>query len=48
MKENTIPEILRVNLSNVILSLKDMDIHDVLNFDYMEKPDNDTILQALR
>ena len=39
MKENLVPEILRVNLANVILELKDMKIHDVLNFDFMEKPD---------
>lgn len=48
MKEVTIPEILRVNLANVILSLKNMNIHDVVNFDFMEKPDKDAILTALK
>ena len=48
MKENTVPEILRVNLANVLLNLKDMGFHDVINFDFMEKPDNDAILQALK
>lgn len=48
MKEYTIPEILRVNLSNVILGLKNMKIDDVLNFDYMERPENEAILCALK
>lgn len=48
MKESSIPEILRVNLANVILGLKNMNIHDVINFDFMEKPDNDAILTALK
>lgn len=48
MQEFTIPEILRVNLSNVILNLKNMSIDDVLNFDYMERPENEAILCALR
>lgn len=44
MKEYTVPEILRVNLANVILDLKHMKIDDVMNFEYMERPDNDAIL----
>jgi HrpA-like RNA helicase len=44
MKEFTVPEILRVNLANVILGLKHMKINDVVNFDFMEKPDTDAIL----
>lgn len=48
MLESTIPEILRVNLANTILTLKSMKINDVLNFDYMEPPDKEFILQALR
>jgi len=48
MIENTIPEILRVNLANSILTLKSMNIHDVVNFDYMESPDKESILQALK
>jgi ATP-dependent RNA helicase DHX8/PRP22 len=39
MLEHTIPEILRVNLSNTILTLKSMKINDVVHFEYMEKPD---------
>lgn len=48
MLESTIPEILRVNLANTILTLKSMKINDVLNFDYMEPPDKEYILQALK
>ncbi len=44
MKECTVPEIKRVNLANVTLSLKNMGFRDVINFDFMEKPENDAIL----
>jgi HrpA-like RNA helicase len=44
MKESTVPEILRVNLANVTLSLKNMGFRDVMNFDFMEKPENDALL----
>jgi len=39
MRETMVPEILRVNLVNVILQLKHMNIDDVINFDYMESPE---------
>ena len=48
MSKTTIPEILRVNLCSLILTLKCIGVDDVLNFDYMEKPDDDLILRALR
>lgn len=48
MRETMVPEILRVNLVNVILQLKHMNIDDVINFDYMESPEQDAILQALK
>ena len=47
MKEYTIPEILRVSLTNVVLTLKSMKITDVINFDYMETPDHQAIFKAL-
>jgi HrpA-like RNA helicase len=37
--DNTIPEILRCNLSNVILQLKAMGIIDVSKVDFIDKPD---------
>jgi len=35
MKDYSLPEILRVSLSNVMLTLKSMKIKDVINFEYM-------------
>ena len=37
--ENTIPEILRCNLSGIILSLKAMGISDVSKMDFIDKPE---------
>jgi HrpA-like RNA helicase len=48
MLEYTIPEILRVNLSNTILQLKAMGIDDVVHFGYMEEPDEKALLEGLR
>ena len=48
MEATTIPEILRVNLTGLILTLKCIGIDDVLNFDYMERPDDDLIIEALK
>jgi pre-mRNA-splicing factor ATP-dependent RNA helicase DHX38/PRP16 len=42
-----VPEILRSNLSNVILYLKTLGIRDVLGFDFMEPPDPEQIAEAL-
>jgi HrpA-like RNA helicase len=36
--QNTLPEILRTNLSNVILLLKSMGFNDVISFNYMDQP----------
>ena len=38
MKERTRPEILRINLSEVILQLISLGIRDVVNFDFLESP----------
>lgn len=48
MSKVTIPEILRVNLASTILTLKSMGIEDVVEFDFMEKPERDSILDALK
>lgn len=45
--DNTTPEIQRVNLGNVVLLLKTMQISDVINFEYMDKPPRDTLIFAL-
>ena len=47
MIEYTVPEILRANLANTILMLKNMDIKDVINFEYMEHPDYEAIYQVI-
>uniref|UniRef100_A0A2C9UPP0 RNA helicase n=1 Tax=Manihot esculenta TaxID=3983 RepID=A0A2C9UPP0_MANES len=35
LDDNTVPEIQRTNLANVVLSLKSLGIHDLLNFDFI-------------
>ena len=47
MRDFSLPEILRVSLSNVILTLKSMKIKDVINFEYMQTPDKQAIFKAL-
>lgn len=44
---NTEPEILRLNLANVVLLLKTMRINDVLNFEYVDKPPMDMLIYAV-
>lgn len=48
MEGMTIPELLRVNLTSLILTLKCIGIDDVLGFEYMERPDDDQIVEALK
>ncbi|TEB18488.1 nucleoside tri phosphatase, partial [Perkinsus sp. BL_2016] len=47
MDENTIPEIQRTNLGNVVLLLKRLGINDLLNFDFLDPPPAETLLKAL-
>ncbi len=39
MPDMTVPEIKRVNLASTVLTLKNLGINDVLNFDYLDAPD---------
>jgi ATP-dependent RNA helicase DHX8/PRP22 len=48
MSKVTIPEILRVNLASTILTLKSMGIDDVVEFDFMEKPEKESVFDALK
>lgn len=48
MTKTTVPEILRVNLTSLTLTLKCIGVDDVLNFDYMERPDDKLILKAIK
>jgi len=41
LEEAPVPEIRRCNLSSVILTLKAINIDDVVNFDYMDRPPRD-------
>ncbi len=42
-----VPEIQRTNLGNVVLMLKSLGIHDLMNFDFMDPPPAETLLKAL-
>ena len=46
LEETTIPEILRVNLSHVVLQLKAMGIHDPRCFSFLTPPDPDNIVKS--
>ena len=48
MEESTVPEIQRTSLTSVILSLKCMGIDNVLDFQYLDPPEEKMILEALR
>lgn len=47
MDDNTVPEIQRTNLANVVLMLKSLGIHDLVGFDFMDPPPAETLLRAL-
>jgi pre-mRNA-splicing factor ATP-dependent RNA helicase DHX16 len=47
LEENTVPEIQRTNMGNVVLMLKSLGINDLLNFDFMDKPPAETLIRAL-
>lgn len=47
LKDSTVPEIKRCNLSNVILQLKALGIDDISGFDFMEKPERMAIVKSL-
>lgn len=44
---NNIPEIQRTNLSNVVLLLKSLGVENLLDFDFMDPPPQDTILNSM-
>ncbi|XP_020096072.1 pre-mRNA-splicing factor ATP-dependent RNA helicase DEAH1-like isoform X2 [Ananas comosus] len=47
LEENSVPEIQRTNLANVVLTLKSLGIHDLVNFDFMDPPPSEALLKAL-
>lgn len=46
-KKNTVPEILRCNLSSVVLQLLALGISDIVNFDFMDKPSMESLIGAV-
>jgi pre-mRNA-splicing factor ATP-dependent RNA helicase DHX16 len=47
LEENTVPEIQRTNLGNVVLMLKSLGINDLIHFDFMSPPPAETLIRAL-
>jgi len=47
LEDNTVPEIQRTNMGNVVLLLKSLGINDLLHFDFMDKPPPETLMRAL-
>ncbi|PIK35386.1 putative pre-mRNA-splicing factor ATP-dependent RNA helicase DHX16-like [Apostichopus japonicus] len=47
LEENSIPEIQRTNLGNVVLLLKSLGINDLIHFDFMDPPPHETLVLAL-
>ena len=44
---NTVPEIQRTNMGNVVLLLKSLGINDLLHFDFMDPPPSESLIRAL-
>lgn len=47
LEDNSVPEIQRTNLGNVVLLLKSLGINDLINFDFMDPPPSETMFRAL-
>lgn len=47
MLHNTIPEIQRTNLGNVVLLLKSLGVQDLLDFDFMDPPPQEIMLNSM-
>lgn len=47
LEDNTVPEIQRTNLGNVVLLLKSLGINDLIHFDFMDPPPHETLVLAL-
>ena len=47
LDENAMPEIQRSNLNSVVLLLKSLGIHDLVNFDFLDPPPPDTLIKSL-
>lgn len=47
LEDNTVPEIQRTNMGNVVLLLKSLGINDLLHFEFMDPPPPETLIRAL-
>jgi len=47
LEPNTVPEIQRTNMGNVVLMLKSLGIDDLIHFDFMDAPPVETLMRAL-
>ena len=47
LEAQTVPEIQRTNMGNVVLMLKSLGINDLLHFDFMDPPPPETLIRAL-
>ncbi|CAB9514499.1 splicing factor ATP-dependent RNA helicase-like protein cdc28 [Seminavis robusta] len=47
LEPNTIPEIARTNMGNVVLLLKSLGVNNLLHFDFMDRPPSDSLIRAL-
>ncbi|XP_043238204.1 pre-mRNA-splicing factor ATP-dependent RNA helicase DHX16-like [Amphibalanus amphitrite] len=47
LEDNAVPEIQRVNLGSVVLLLKSLGIDDLLSFDFLDPPPQETLMLAL-
>jgi pre-mRNA-splicing factor ATP-dependent RNA helicase DHX16 len=47
LEEQTVPDIQRSNMGNVVLMLKSLGIHDLLHFDFMDPPPAESLIRAL-
>ena len=48
LEETTMPEILRVNLAQVVLQLKGMGVEDPLQFDFVTPPAKESLMAACK
>ncbi|KAF5794165.1 putative RNA helicase [Helianthus annuus] len=48
MDDNTVPEIQRTDLANVVLSLKALGFHELVKSDFMDPPPNEALHKAFK
>lgn len=48
LEDNTVPEVQRINLGNAVLMLKAPGIHDLLHFEFLDPPPQETLVLALK